>query len=88
VIAVHAKEVNLVMSTANGRPADAMIQLDGQPVPVAARGSSVHFDDARTVVTVNAPDMYRLLATPTVESHVLSISATAPGLTAYSFTFG
>lgn len=87
-IAVHAKEVNLVMATATGRPIDAVIQLDGQPVPEAARGSSVHLSDGRTVVTVQASDMYRLLSTPTVGDHVLSISATAPGLTAYSFTFG
>jgi thiol-disulfide isomerase/thioredoxin len=88
-IAVHAKEVNLVMASKSGRPVDAFIQLDGQPVPVSARGSSVHLDqDGRTVVTVDASDMYRLLLTPTVGDHVLSISATAPGLTAYSFTFG
>ena len=88
-IAVHAREVNLVMSTATGHAVDAVIQLDGQPVPAADRGSSVHLDrDGRTVVTVEASDMYRLLATPTVGDHVLSITTTAPGLTAYSFTFG
>jgi len=88
-IAVHAREVNLVMSTVSGRPIDAVVQLDGQPVPVADRGPSVHLDrDGRTVVTVQASDMYRLLSSSTVADHVLSITTTAAGLTAYDFTFG
>jgi hypothetical protein len=89
LIAVHAKEVNLVMATTSGRPIDALVQLDGQPVPVADRGSSVHLDaNGRTVVTIGAPDMYRLVSSPTVEDHLLSVSATAAGLEAYDFTFG
>jgi hypothetical protein len=49
----------------------------------------VHVDDSgRAVVTVTASDMYRLFKSATVADHVLSISATAPGLEAYAFTFG
>jgi thiol-disulfide isomerase/thioredoxin len=89
LLGVHAKEVNLVMATKTGKPIDAVVQLDGLPVPAEARGSSLHVDgNGRTVVTVKAPDMYRLLLNPTVTSHVISISATAPGLVAYDFTFG
>ena len=89
LLGVHAKEVNLVMATKTGKPIDAVVQLDGLPVPPAARGSSLHEDaNGRTIVTVNAPDMYRLLLNPTVVNHVISISATAPGLVAYDFTFG
>jgi thiol-disulfide isomerase/thioredoxin len=89
LIGVHAKEVNLVMASKSGEPIDAVIQLDGQPVAAADRGSSVHMDDnGRTIVTVKASDMYRLLQTSTIADHVLSISATGPGLEAYAFTFG
>ncbi len=89
LLGVHAKEVNLVMSTATGRPIDAIVLLDGQPVPAADRGSSLHVDgNGRTVVTVQAPDMYRLLLNTTVADHVISITASAPGLAAYDFTFG
>ena len=89
LLAVHAHEVNLVMATKSGKPIDAVIQLDGRPVPEADRGSSVHVDgNGRTVVTVNAPDMYNLLSSATVGDHVISISAGAPGLAAYDFTFG
>jgi thiol-disulfide isomerase/thioredoxin len=89
LLGVHAKEVNLVMSTKDGKPIDAIVELDGQPVPVADRGSSLHVDkDGHTVVTVQASDMYRLLLNSTVADHILSVSATAPGLSAYDFTFG
>jgi hypothetical protein len=89
LLAVHAKEVNLVMATADGRAHDVVVQLDGQPVPVANRGASVHVDgNGRTLVTVHAPDMYRLYAGQTAENHLLSVSTTGPGLEAYDFTFG
>jgi thiol-disulfide isomerase/thioredoxin len=89
LIGVHAKEVNLVMATKSGKPIDAVIQLDGHPLAPADRGSSVHVDpNGRTVVSVKASDMYRLLQTSTIADHVLSISAAAPGLEAYDFTFG
>ena len=49
----------------------------------------MHVDgNGRTVVTVQASDMYRLLLNQTVANHVLSISASAPGLEAFDFTFG
>jgi thiol-disulfide isomerase/thioredoxin len=89
LIGVHAKEVNLVMSTKSGKPIDALVELDGQPVPAADRGSSLHVDrNGRTFVTVQAPDMYRLLLNQTVADHVLSVSAVGPGLQAFDFTFG
>ena len=89
LLGVHAKEVNLVMSTESGKPLDAVVELDGQPVPADDRGLNLHVNgDGQTVVTVQAPDMYRLLLNSTVADHVLSISASAPGLEAYDFTFG
>jgi thiol-disulfide isomerase/thioredoxin len=89
VLAAHAKEVNLVMATASGKPANVIVQVDGEPVPVAERGASVHLDrNGRTIVTVRAPDMYRLYASPKVEDHLITISTTGPGLEAYDFTFG
>ena len=89
VIGVHAEQVNLVMATTTGKPIDAVVQLDGQPLPAAERGSSVHVDsNGRTVVTVTAPDMYELFKSSTAADHVLTLAATAPGLVAYDFTFG
>jgi hypothetical protein len=89
VAGVRAQSVNVVLASATGRPVDAVVLLDGQPVPANARGASVHDDGTgQTVVTVTAPDMYRLILTGPVEDHTLTIVARQPGLEAYSFTFG
>ena len=42
------------------------------------RGASIHVDaQGRTVVTVTAPDMYRLVLAPGVEDHQLTVVAEA-----------
>jgi len=89
VLGMHAQSVNLVLATATGKPMDAVVALDGQPVPVNERGASLHVDaQGRTVVTISAPDMYRLVNAPGVEDHELQVVAEQPGLEAYDFTFG
>jgi thiol-disulfide isomerase/thioredoxin len=88
-VGLHAQSANLVLSTADGKPTDVIVELDGQPIPVADRGSNVHVDSSgRTVVTVTAADMYRLVAFKAVEDHRLTVVAEGPGLEAYDFTFG
>jgi thiol-disulfide isomerase/thioredoxin len=89
VAGVHAQSVNLVLASATGKPIDAIVTLNGKPVPANERGTSIHVDaDGQTVVTVKAPDMYRLFLAPGVEDHELVVAAKQPGLEAYSFTFG
>ena len=89
LLGVHASEVNLVMASESGKPLDVLVELDGRPIPVADRGASVHEDgNGRTVVTVHASDMYRIVRTPAVGDHVLSVAAPGRGLEAYAFTFG
>ena len=89
VLGVHAREVNLVMATKSGKPIDVVVELDGRPIPATDRGSSVHEDaNGRTVVTVDGSDLYYILRSPALETHLLSVTASAPGLEAYAFTFG
>ena len=89
LVRVHGREVNLVMASESGRPIDVLVELDGRPIRVADRGASVHEDgNGRTVVTVHASDMYRIVRTQAVGDHVLSVSAPGRGLRAYAFTFG
>jgi thiol-disulfide isomerase/thioredoxin len=89
VLIMHAQSVNLVLASASGKPIDALVTLDGKPVPADERGASLRVDArGRTVVTVTAPDMYRLVLAPGVEDHRLEVTATAAGLEAYDFTFG
>ena len=89
LLGVHAQAVNLVMATATGKPLAVPVELDGRPIPAADRGASVHEDgNGRTVVTVRASDMYRIVRSPIVGDHVLTVAAPGPGLEAYAFTFG
>jgi hypothetical protein len=67
----------------------AIVTLDGRPVPVADRGSDIRVDaTSQTVVNVSAPNMYRLVLAPNVETHQLRVVAKQAGLEAYDFTFG
>jgi len=89
LLGVHASEVNLVMASESGKPLDVLVELDGRPIPVADRGASVHEDgNGRTVVTVHASDMYRIVRSSAVGDHVLTVAAPGRGLEAYAFTFG
>ena len=88
-LGVHAQSVNLVLASASGQPMDAVVALDGRPVPVNERGANIRVDaSGRTIVRVTAPDMYRLVLAPTVENHQLTVVAEQAGLEAYDFTFG
>jgi thiol-disulfide isomerase/thioredoxin len=89
LLGVHAREVNLVMATKSGKAIDVIVEIDDHPIPARERGSSVHEDsNGRTLITVNGPELYYILKSPAVETHRLSVTATAPGLEAYDFTFG
>jgi cytochrome c biogenesis protein CcdA/thiol-disulfide isomerase/thioredoxin len=59
------------------------VLLDGRPIPAAAAGGDVHGASA----TVSFQRLYRIVELPRVERHVLTLQA-APGVTAYSLTFG
>jgi hypothetical protein len=73
VLRYVAGQVNLVMSTATGEAIDVSVQIDDRPP---------------TTVTVHDSDMYVLVTDPHVGPHLLRLTATAPGLRAYAFTFG
>jgi thiol-disulfide isomerase/thioredoxin len=88
-LGMHAQSVNLVLATATGSTMQAIVTLDGRPVPVADRGSDIRVDGTgQTVVDVSAPNMYRLVLAPSVETHQLIVVAKQAGLEAYDFTFG
>jgi thiol-disulfide isomerase/thioredoxin len=88
-LSYRAREVNLVMSPAPAGPVDMLVELDGKPLPPPYRTSQTRVDDAgRTLVRVDAPDLFRLVLGPAVESHTLRLTAQGPGLQAFAFTFG
>jgi thiol-disulfide isomerase/thioredoxin len=90
VLRYHAREVNLVMAAAGSAPGgvDVSITLDGKPLPAADRTAQTMTDALGTFVHVKAADLYRLVLGPSVEDHTLRLTARAPGLQAFAFTFG
>jgi thiol-disulfide isomerase/thioredoxin len=73
VLRYNAGQVNLVLATADGSPIALSVQVDDRPA---------------TTVTVQASDLYSLVADPSVGTHTLRLTAQAAGLQAYAFTFG
>ena len=90
VLSYQARSANLVMSVAkNTPPVKVVIQLDGQPIPVADRTDQTQVDaQGQTYVTVSTPNLYQLVLSPGLETHTVRLIAQSPGLQAYSFTFG
>jgi thiol-disulfide isomerase/thioredoxin len=89
VLSYQATEVNLVMSVAGDEPIDVVVELDGAPVPDDARPKGMTMDDeGRTVVRVQAADLYRLVLGGPTGPHTLRLTPQADGLQAFAFTFG
>jgi thiol-disulfide isomerase/thioredoxin len=91
----RAGEVNVVLglagtpSGAAPAPVPVVVALDGAPVPEGERPDGMTVDaDGRTVVTVAAHDLYRLLRSGPDGFHTLTLQPQAPGVQAYAFTFG
>ncbi len=80
---VQARNVYLVLSSAGHRPRQMQVELDGRPIPAAQAGADVH----NGTVTVTGERLYTLVSLPHNEQHHLTLRL-APGISAYSFTFG
>ena len=77
-----ARHVYLVLGTADGRPRQVRVLLDGKPIGAAA-GADVHGG----AVTVRSQRLYELVDLPRVGHHVLRLEPDA-GVMGYAFTFG
>jgi cytochrome c biogenesis protein CcdA/thiol-disulfide isomerase/thioredoxin len=79
----QAKNVYLVLSSAQNSPRQVQVLLDGRPIPAADAGADVH----NGIVMVKGERLYTLASLPHNERHRLSLRF-APGVTGYAFTFG
>lgn len=84
----HARSAYAVMDSTGNKPLRVTIYLDGEPMTKDNAGSDVQFDSQGAYVTVSDGRMYYLLRGPALYEHLLSLEATAPGLTLHSFTYG
>jgi len=81
-LSFDARRVFLVAgSPAEARP--VRVYLDGRPIPGALAGADVR----ASAVSVARQRLYRLVSLPRVGRHLLELRL-APGVRAYSFTFG
>src|SRR5271167_3900385 len=78
-----AKEVNLVMAPPATGAVRVEMALEGDQEP----GQDTRVENGWTVIVVDRPRMYNLVANDEVRSGGLKLTAAGPGLTAYAFTF-
>jgi thiol-disulfide isomerase/thioredoxin len=82
-----AAEVNLVMAPPETGKGVLTISVDGKPLADEDAGEDTIRRDGTYAVTIGEPRMYRLVKTAGVESRLLELSTSTPGLQAYAFTF-
>lgn len=78
-----AKKVFLVMGTANGKPIDVALKLNGKPLGDQA-GKDVRSD----TVTIQGHALYELVNQDSAKNGALEITAKNAGAEFYAFTFG
>lgn len=78
-----AGKVFLVLGTADGKPIEASLTLNGKPLG-AVSGADVH----NGIVTVDSHRLYALIDQTDVSDGVVEITAKRAGLEVYAFTFG
>ena len=84
-LALHyrAGKVFLVMGSASGQSIDVKVSVDDRDINTI-KGSDV----SDGVVRVKEQRLYELVSQPNLEDGILRLTATAPGLDMYAFTFG
>ena len=78
-----AGKVFLVLGTKDGQPLTATLTLNGEPL-----GGVAGKDAAEGKLRVDRHTLYELVNQGTAHNGLLEITADAPGLEAYAFTFG
>jgi hypothetical protein len=82
--------VNLVMASAapESGPITVRVEVDGEPLPPSYRTSqTIVGADGSTSVPVQTSDLYRLVLGPSIGTHTLRLTAEAPNVQAFAFTF-
>lgn len=79
----HARKVFMVMGTSSDKSIDVSVLMDNKPL---VRGKGV--DVMNGHITVNKHRLYEIVSLDQVDSGVLQVISSAPGLEIYTFTFG
>jgi len=84
----QAKGVYFVAGSANGSPIQVEVLRDGAPIPQSIAGSDIFYQNGKSYVNITGNRLYRIISDTTYGDHVLQFIISAPGLQAYTFTFG
>jgi thiol-disulfide isomerase/thioredoxin len=83
-----AKDVNLVIHPPSyGGEAMFSVEQDGAPITPDDAGEDVQAGGATSVMRVDTPRMYRIVANREIGRHELTLSTTSDGVALYAFTF-
>ena len=83
-----AKDVNLVVHPPTyGGAATISVLQDGAPIPAEDAGADVVTGGGTSIVTVDAPRMYRLVSNRDIDRHELTLATMSDGVAMYAFTF-
>jgi thiol-disulfide isomerase/thioredoxin len=83
-----AKEVNVVVHPPTyGGSATVSLTQDGEPLAAEDAGADAVAGATTTIVAVDTPRMYRLVANRDIDRHELTLTTTSDGLALYAFTF-
>ncbi len=85
----RAASVNVVVAPGRALPVTLLVTHADDPIPIALRGTDVVLDDSgQTVLIVDRPRMYSVIAAANVHTGKLRVYAKSEGLTLHTFTFG
>jgi hypothetical protein len=85
----QAKAVYLVAGSDDGKARPLYLMQDGAPLPRNSWGVDVKSDSqGRPYVELHGKRMYYVVENPEFGDHTLSLYATTPNVSLYSFTFG
>jgi hypothetical protein len=88
VVPYMSKDVNLVIHPPTfGGAATISVQQDGRPIAAEDAGEDVVAGEHTSVLTVDTPRMYRLVANREIDRHELTLTTTSDGVALYAFTF-
>jgi thiol-disulfide isomerase/thioredoxin len=89
VLRYRAKNAYTVMGNAGAAPLRVYVTLDGKPLGQGNQGQDIKIDEqGQSYADVSRQDLYRLVATPSFEEHVIAIWSDSPDFRFYTFTFG
>ncbi|MCG3146609.1 MAG: Protein DipZ [Verrucomicrobiae bacterium] len=89
VLKYRATELNIVMKPEGIYWMEVFVDQDGQPIPKSVAGSDIYYDSTgRSIVRVDSPRMYNIIAKQPYGVYEARISVRGQGLSVYSFSFG